>query len=183
MHGAMTIQDVAREAGVCIGTVSRVINGKDRVNPQTRERIQQIIDRLGYRPSAMGRGLVTRRSHNIMALTHNIADPFCVSLVKRFGSLCRQHGYKLLVGDSDYDPEIEAECLGMMRDGSVDGLIVTPFSGHRNLPLFRSLAASGFPLVAVAGELPDCPIPCVKFDDRLAGRLATDYLLDQGHRR
>jgi DNA-binding LacI/PurR family transcriptional regulator len=71
----------------------------------------------------------------------------------------------------------------MMRDGSVDGLIVTPLSGQRNLPLYRSLAASGFPIVAVAGELPDCPIPCVKYDDRLGGRLATDYLFDLGHQR
>jgi DNA-binding LacI/PurR family transcriptional regulator len=179
----ITIQEVAREAGVCIGTVSRVINGKDRVRPETRERIQEIIERLDYRPSAMGRALVTRRSQNIMALTHNIADPFCVALVKRFGNLCRQNGYKLLVGDSDYDLQIEAECLGMMRDGSVDGLIITPLSGRRNLPLFSSLAASGFPLVSVSMELPGCSVPCVKFDDRKAGRLATDYLLDKGHRR
>ena len=179
---AITIEDVAKEAEVCIGTVSRVINGKDRVHPRTRERIQEVIQRLGYRPSVLGRGLVTRRTHNIMLLAHNIADPFCVALAKYLGALCRQQGYKLLLGDADYSPEIEAEILEMARDGSVDGLIVAPVGGLHNQSRFRDLADSGFPVVAVDESLAECRIPCVRFDDRLAGRMATDHLLDQGHR-
>lgn len=177
-----TIHDIARQAGVCIGTVSRVLNHKDRVHPETRERIQRIIEKTGYRPSAMGRGLVLRRSHNIMLLLHNIADPHCISLAKHLSRLCRARGYRLLVGDSDYEPALEAECLRDIRDGSADGLIVSPLAGRRNLPLYRRLVDSGFPLVALMDAVPGVKIPCVKYDDLGAGRVATDYLLDKGHR-
>jgi LacI family transcriptional regulator len=178
-----TIHDIAREAGVCIGTVSRVINNKDRVHPETRERIQHIIEKTGYRPSAMGRGLVLRRSHNLMLLLHNIADPHCTSLAKHLSRLCRTRGYRLIVGDSDYEPALEAECLRDIRDGSADGLIVSPLAGPRNLPLFRKLAATGFPVVVVMDPVPGTAIPCVKYDDLSAGRMATDYLLGKGHRQ
>ena len=67
---------------MCIGTVSRVLNNKDRVAPRTRARIQRIVERTGYRPSAAGRALVLRRTHTIMLLLHNIADPHCTSLAK-----------------------------------------------------------------------------------------------------
>jgi len=182
MSKVVTIKDVAREAGVCIGTVSRVLNGKDRVHPQTCERIQAVIRRLGYRPSVLGRGLVTRRSHNVMLLVHNIADPFCVALAKHLSGLCRKQGYKLLLGDSDYAATLEAECLEMARDGGIDGLIVAPVGGRHNQSQFRRLAKTGFPVVAVDESLAECLIPCFRFDDRLAGRIAADHLLDQGHR-
>ena len=177
-----TIHDIARQAGVCIGTVSRVINNKDRVHPETRQRIQRIIDKTGYRPSAVGRALVTRRSQNIMLLVHNIADPHCVSLAKHLSRLCRTQGYRLLIGDSDYEPALEAECLRDVRDGSADGLIVSPLAGRRNLPLYRKLADSGFPVVALMDAVPGVKVACVNYDDLGAGRMATDYLLDKGHR-
>jgi LacI family transcriptional regulator len=118
-----------------------------------------------------------------MLLAHNIADPFCVALAKDLSALCRQQGYKLLLGDADYRPEIEAETLEMVRDGSVDGLIVAPVGGRQNQDRFRDLADAGFPVVAVDESLAECGISCVRFDDRLAGRMATDHLLDRGHRQ
>jgi LacI family transcriptional regulator len=178
-----TIQDVARAAGVCIGTVSRVLNNKDRVAPRTRARIQRIVERTGYRPSAAGRALVLRRTHTIMLLLHNIADPHCTSLAKHLSRHCRTNGYKMLVGDSDYDPAIEAEFLRAVQDRSVDGLIVSPLAGRRNLPLYGSLVAAHFPTVTVMDSVPGTALPCVKYDDRGAGRMATDYLFDRGHRQ
>jgi LacI family transcriptional regulator len=177
-----TIQDIARAAGVCIGTVSRVLNNKDRVDPRTRARIKRIVERTGYRPSAAGRALVLRRTHTIMLLLHNIADPHCTSLAKHLSRHCRTNGYKMLVGDSDYDTAIEAEFLRALQDRSVDGLIVSPLAGRRNLPLYASFVAAGFPAVTVWDPVPGIAIPCVKYDDVGAGRMATDYLFDRGHR-
>jgi len=177
-----TIQDIARQAGVCIGTVSRVLNNKDRVHPETRKRIQGIIDKVGYRPNALGRSLVTRKSHNVMLLLHNIADPHCISIAKHLTRACRKQGYRLLVGDSDYEPDLEAACLRDLGDGSADGLLVSPLAGRRNEQLYRRLADSGFPLVSLMDRVPGVNIPCVKYDDIGGARLATDYLLDKGHR-
>lgn len=179
---AVTIQDIARQAGVCIGTVSRVINNKDRVRPETRRRIQQIIDKTGYRPSALGRGLVTHQSYNVMLLLHNIADPHCVSVAKHLTRCCWSRGYRLLIADSDYEPALEAECLRNLQDRSADGLIVSPLAGRRNLDLYQRLYDSGLPMVAAMDRVPGTRIPCVKYDDVMAGRMATDYLLGRGHR-
>ena len=178
-----TIHDIARQAGVCIGTVSRVLNNKDRVHPRTRERIRCIIEQTGYQPSAMGRGLVTRRSHNVMLLVHNIADPHCIGLAKHLSRLCRARGYRLLVGDSDYEPALEAECLRDVHDGSADGLLVSPLPGAHSLPLFRKLTDARFPMFPLMNAVPGTRIPCVKYDDLGAGRLATVFLPGRGHRR
>lgn len=182
MGKAITIEDVARMADVCIGTVSRVINSQDRVHPKTRERILQIIRKTGYRPSAMGRALVLGRSQSIMLLLHNIADPHCTSLAKQISRNCRTAGYKMLVGDSDYNEAIEAECLQVVLDRSVDGLIISPVAGRGNLALFRELDEAGFPVVSVMDPVPGSKIPCVKYDDVGAARMAVDYLLGAGHR-
>jgi LacI family transcriptional regulator len=178
----MNIRDIAREAGVCIGTVSRVINNKDLVQPQTRERSLQIIEQAGYQPSAVGRALVLRQTRTIMLLLHNIADPHCVNLAKHVSRLCRRNDCKVVVGDSDYDPALEAEALQIVRDGSVDGLLVSPMCSERDLKFYRNLDRSGSPLVSVMDPVPGTAIPRIKSDDLAAGRTATDYLLDKGHR-
>src|SRR5665647_1046244 len=101
-----TIHDIAKQAGVCIATVSRVINNKDNVLPQTRRRILDLIDRTGYRPNAMGRGLVLRRSQNILLEHFNIADPYCVALAEGISSHCQAIGYRMLLADCRFDPAL-----------------------------------------------------------------------------
>lgn len=169
-------------AGVCIGTVSRVINNKDKVHPDTRRRIQELIEQTGYRPSALGRNLVLRRTHNIMVELFNIADPYCATLVKRITALCRQHGYSTLAGDCDYDPAIEADYLRHALDGHLDGLIISPLPGGENVSLFRKLVDTRFPLVLMDNEVPGVKADCVRYDDFAGALLAIDYLFNAGHR-
>jgi LacI family transcriptional regulator len=176
------IEDIARQAGVCIGTVSRVINNKGLVHPKTRERIRGIIEKTGYHPSAIGRALVLRQTHTVMLQLHNIADPHCVNLAKRVSQLCRSKGYKMVVGDADYDPAVEMESLQVVQDGSIDGLLVSPLTSPRTLQLYKNLADSGFPVIALMDPVPGTTIPCVKYDDIAAGRMAAEYLLEKGHR-
>jgi DNA-binding LacI/PurR family transcriptional regulator len=177
-----TIHDVAEMAGVCIGTVSRVINNKDKVHPETRRRILDLIEQTGYRPSALGRGLVLRRTCNIMLQVPNVSDPYSASVAKNVSNYCRGNGYRTLLGDSDYDPAIEAEYLRRARDGSADGLLISPLPTDENIPCFLDLVHAGFPLVAMDNAIPGVPISCVKYDDLAGAIMAVDYLFEKGHR-
>ena len=177
-----TIHDVARLAGVCIGTVSRVINNKDKVLPATRQRILNVIAQTGYRPSAIARGLVTNRTHNILLCTHNIADPYCAAVAKTVRTGSRKLGYGLLLGDSNYDHDTEADYLRRALEGRADGLIIEPLPGTANARRFKELAETGFPIVAIDAQVPGVELNCVKYDDEGIARLATDYLFDKGHR-
>jgi DNA-binding LacI/PurR family transcriptional regulator len=178
-----TITDVARLAGVCIGTVSRVINNKDKVLPSTRQKILDVIAQTGYRPSAIARGLVTNRTHNILLCTHNIADPYCAAVAKIIRTGSRKLGYGLLLGDSNYDHATEANYLRGALEGRADGLIIEPLPGDDNAPHYRELLLEGFPMVAIDAQVPGVELNCVKYDDVGIARLAADYLFEKGHRR
>ena len=82
-----TMAEIAKMAGVSIGTVSRVVNNKNKVHPETRARIQTLVDLLNYQPSATARGLALRRTENIMLQVPNIADPYFSDLTKSISRL------------------------------------------------------------------------------------------------
>ena len=178
-----TIQTVADLAGVCIATVSRVINGKSNVLPQTRERILEVIAKTGYRPNPVARGLVLRRSNNILLGLHNIVDPYCGAAAQAVGSLCLNRGYGLLLGDWILQPRIEAEYLQRAIGGGIDGLIVSPLPGHQNVRHYAELAKARFPVVVIDNPAPSVEFNSVRYDDEAIARLAVEYLLAKGHRR
>lgn len=182
MRRKVNIGEIARRAGVCIGTVSRVLNGRDRVLPATRERILDIIKDTGYRPSSLGRGLVLGRTHTVLLAIPDIADPYYAWVSKTIGHKCRDRGYRLLLGDSNYDPKIEAAHLERVRDGSADGLVISPLPGTHNRSLLRELAQSGLSIVVLDNPIDGVSTCCVRRDDREVGRLGAEYLHDKGHR-
>jgi LacI family transcriptional regulator len=178
-----TINDVARLAGVCIGTVSRVINNKDKVLPATRQKILDVISKTGYQPSAIARGLVLNRTHNILLCMHNIADPYCASVAKLIRTGSRQLGYGLLLGDSNYDHATEADYLQRAVDGRADGLLIEPLPGTKNARHYKELIQLNFPIVTIDAQVPGVALNSVKYDDVGIARLAVDYLFEKGHRR
>ncbi|MEI6514812.1 MAG: LacI family DNA-binding transcriptional regulator [bacterium] len=178
----VSIKDIAQKAGVCIGTVSRVINNLDRVHPATRRKILELIEETGYRPSAAGRSLVSGRTNSVLVVVHNIADPYCAAISKVFSNRWHNLNYKMLLGDSNYSPELEREHLARARDGSIDGLIVSPIPGHRNAAIYRKIAESGFPFVAIDNRVENVKTNCVKYDDADAASLAVEHLAGKGHR-
>lgn len=179
----VTIYDIAREAGVSIGTVSRALNGKGKLSRETHERIRSVARRLNYQPSASARSLATRRTRNLMFLSSNIANIYFAELAKELKRVCREQDYRLFLGDSDEDIDIEAEYLRSCGDGSLDGLIVASLSSQANVREFRRIIDKRFPLVFLDTIPSRVPAPLVAVDDRLGIRLAVDYLYAQGHRR
>lgn len=179
----LTMEKIARMAGVSIGTVSRVVNKKDKVHPETRARIQALIDRVGYRPSASAQALASRRSNNIMLVVPNVTDDYYPKVVSCLSRLCRARGRRLLLGVSDFDGEIEAEYLAHAHEGVVDGLLVASLQVERNSRHFIELARREVPVVLMDLECRGIRLPTVKYDDAGGAREAVDHLLDKGHRR
>lgn len=178
----ISIKDIARKAGVCIGTVSRVINNMDRVHPETREKIRKLIEETGYRPNSAGRALVSGKTRNVLVVVHNIADPYCAAISKSFSSLWHELGYKMLLGDSNYDPALELEHLARARDGCADGLIISPIPGKANTLTYREMAKSGFPFAAIDNRVEGTRTNCIKYNDYSAASIAVEYLTEKGHK-
>ena len=177
------MEEIAKMAGVSIGTVSRVVNKKDKVHPDTRQRIQALIDQVGYRPSASAQALASRRTNNVMLVVPNIVDDYYPKVVNCMSRLCRAREKRLLLGVSDFDPEIEAQFLANAHEGVVDGLIVASLQAEQNAGYFMDLARRNLPVVLMDLECPNFKVPTVKYDDKVGAEKAVAHLLNRGHRR
>lgn len=179
----VTIYTVAEMAGVSIGTVSRVMNGKDRVSPETRAKIQAIAEQLNFRPNITARGLATRSTNRIMFLVSDFGNFYFAEMAKHMSRFAAERGYRLILSDSDETIEKEGEYLRGMGEGHVDGAIVAPLTSEANLSHYRELQSLGFPLVLMDTELEKVGASSVRVDNELGGRLAVEYLVSKGHQR
>lgn len=119
----VTIKDVAREAGVSVATVSRVLNGKEPVKEETKRLIHEIAGRLRYMPHGAARSLITRRTHTIGVVLPDLYGEFFSELIRGLDQTARRQGYHLLVSSSHDETSDTAAVLQAMR-GRVDGLVV-----------------------------------------------------------
>lgn len=128
-----TIADIAREANVSKTTVSFFLNGKtNKMSQETQARIAAVVERFQYRPSLTARMLGAERTHLIGVVIGDITNGFSNQLVKGIDHVCRQNGYQMIVGSSDYAQPEEQQHISRLLDLRVDGLIVQPtvhFSG------------------------------------------------------
>lgn len=175
-----TIQDVAREAGTSASTVSRVLTGNTPVSPEKRRAIEQAVERLGFSPSHIARSLRTRATGTISLLINDIANPFYSALARGVESEALQHGYSLILCNTDDDPDQERQYLEVLRNKQVDGIIFGP-TGH-NLDFIESLARR-IPLVLVDRWLRDVPATCVLADNNGGACEAVRHMIAQGHTR
>ena len=174
-----TIRDVARQAGVSIATVSRVLNKNPRVKPHLRTRVEQAIRELNYQPSALARGMRSQTAQILGVIVPDIQDPFFASLARAVEDTAYENQYNLLLCSSDKDPSKELGCAEMMLTQRVAGLILVPAS----TALCQPLQESNVPLVFAVRPLAAYQVDTVLLDSELGGRLATEHLIELGHRR
>ncbi|MCC2977442.1 LacI family DNA-binding transcriptional regulator [Sphingomonas sp. PL-96] len=188
----VTIKHVAADAGVSLQTVSRVINKEPNVRAEMAERVQASIDRLGYVPSIAAQRMGGSRSYLIVALNdraRTIADwrnrqgSDWVDQMLLGGMLtCAEHGYRLIVELVDtHSDHIERELSAALAALQPDGVILTPPHSHN--PLITGLLAEQNIPFARVGSLVDGPGFRLTMDDQHAAVLATEHLLELGHRR
>ena len=182
MKGA-TIRDVARQARVSHQTVSRVINGRESVTAETRERVLRAIRELEYVPSAVARSLSSNRTHTLGMVTTDVSDHFFAEAVAGAEAEARKRGYFLIIGSIEEGSEDdERTYLRLMLERRVEGLIVA-------VPRLRLAdddllvdAAARIPTVLVASDVEVRGADHVDIDNRRGGLDATAYLVAQGHR-
>ncbi len=174
----VSMKDVAQAAGVSLSTVSRALADSARVNPETRERIQGIAREMGYLPSAIARGLATRRTHTLGVVVMDITDPFIAEIVRNIDRTALNHGYSLILSSCGSDPQRELTAIRFLRQHRVDAIIVPdPFIGETSLPL---LEESGVPVILINKKR---YLHSVGIDNVHAAQLGVNHLLDLGHTR
>jgi len=183
MSRNLTIEEVARQAGVSRATVSRVVNGDARVSPATRERVQRVIAEHGYSPNAAARALARRRTQAIglatdAPMTELFGHPYFTLLIQGIAEACERRGYGLVLTPMvSHTPE----GLRNIRRGHLDGVVVSTVAvGDAFLARLDDV---GLPY-ALVGRHPARPeIPAVTADNVAGGRMAAEHLLHLGYRR
>jgi LacI family transcriptional regulator len=175
-----TISDVAKEAGVSTMTVSRVLNGRGEISQETRERVQQVIDKLGYRPSSVARNLKTQRTHTIGLIVPDITNPFFPEVVRGAEDQASEEGFAIMLCNTIRDRDRERKALELLEDKRVDGLIScsSGLPDEELIPLLKQQEA-----VVVFDRIVDKAIAgSVRIDDVYGGISATNHLLKLGRR-
>ncbi len=178
MAHKVTIQDIAREAATSPSTVSRVLTGSARVTPDKREQIEEVIERLHYRPSHIARSLKTSVTHSIGLLINDITNPFYGSVARGVEEEAARSGYSVILCNTNEDPERELNYLQVLQDKGVDGLILGP-SGQNTA--FLCELAERMPVVQVDRYTECSRLAAVGVDNQAGAYAATRLLIEKGY--
>jgi DNA-binding LacI/PurR family transcriptional regulator len=177
----MNIREVARLAKVSTATVSRTINGSDKVTPQTKERVQRAIEELKFYPNTWARALGSGRSSLYGLIISDITNPFFPELVRSFEDIAVQHGQEVLVANTSYDPARMKLCVSRMLQRKVDGVaIMTSEMEERLIGEFES---RGIPLVFLDTGLVHALASNIVVDYAAGVEAAMEHLIALGHER
>jgi DNA-binding LacI/PurR family transcriptional regulator len=176
-----SIKEVARQAGVSVGTVSNVLNRPDMVAPARRQRVLDVIDKLGFVRNESARQLRAGRSRTIGLVVIDVANPFFTDVARGVESITDESNSMLMLCNSGEDREREARHLEMLEQLRVLGILITPVDS--NDPLIDEIASRGTPVVLVDRRSKGRTRCSVGVNDVLGGRVAVEHLLAQGHRR
>ena len=176
---SFTMRDVARLAGVSVGTVSAVLNKKSTVAAETMRRIEETISRLDYRPDTLARGLKTGRSHVVGFVVPDVTNPFFTEAMGGLEAMARSRGYSVILSNSNEDPEQELQNLSLLYSRRVDGVVLACSSGR---VVYDRLTMRRFPIVFI-DRLPPTGFPgrAVIVDNAGASHAATNHLIGLGH--
>ncbi|TYB56553.1 LacI family DNA-binding transcriptional regulator [Nonomuraea sp. PA05] len=176
-----SIRRVADLAGVSATTVSHTLNGRRPVAEETRRRVLQAIEQLGYRPNVLARGLRTSRSQTIGLIIPDITNPFYPALARGLQDVLGPAGYDQIISNTDGMRRIEQAAIEQMIARQVDGLAFAVFHTHAGdlLPVIEA----GIPVVRLGGRLAQRGVDVVHSDDEGGAAEATRHLLARGYRR
>lgn len=176
-----TIADVAKRAGVSKMTVSRVINDSGYISPETRERVQQAIEELGYIPNALARSLRFKQTRTIGLILTDITNPFFTTIARSVEDAASEQGFSVIFCNTDEDEEHEAEYVNVLMRKQVDGLLLVPTNCYsESIPFLQSQTV---PFVVLDRRIPETQVDVVRCDSETGAHTLTQHFLDLGHRQ
>ena len=171
---AATMSDVAREAGVALGTVSKVINGQS-VGESYRLKVEAAVKKLNYQVNNSARSLKTDRTNTVAFIVPNTITPYFALLTHHINMALERRNYKMLLCFTEYDREREQDFIQMVRQNRADGIIALTYNPHLEIP-------EDIPFVTI-DRFFSVSVPCVAADNFAGGRMAAHELKRRGCKR
>ncbi len=176
-----TVQDVARLAGVSVGTVSHVLSNTRYVSPETRERVEWAIAQLGFRPNRVAQALISQRTKTVGMILPDVANPFFSELLRGVEDVLGAADYAVVFGNSDNDSVKERRYISTFRERRVDGMIAV-IAADTDAEEMCALGEE-VPMVILDRLIPGWTGDSVVGDNRAGMALVVEHLLSLGHRR
>ncbi|GLR73676.1 substrate-binding domain-containing protein [Aliivibrio sifiae] len=174
-----TIKDVAKEAGVSVATVSRVVNKSPKASKAAIESVNAAMTKLGYRPNANARALVSKSTNTIGVVVADVSDPFFGSLIKAVDGIARANNKHLLIGNGYHDAQTEKEAIELLINNRCESLVIhSKGLSDEELVQFANEVKG---LVIINRHIPEIAERCISLDNELGSLLATEYLIENGH--
>lgn len=175
------MKDIAKDLGVSVITISKVLRDHPDIGDNTRERVLARIKELDYRPNLAARSLVTGRTYLVGLVVPDLLHPFFAEIAKSLSEVLRNNGYYLIVSSSDEDPELEEQEINHLLARRLDTLIIASCRSTVDV-LFR-IEKQNIPYVLIDRNFPGLSPNFVGVDDEAVGRIATQHLIDIGCKR
>ncbi|MBW5444713.1 catabolite control protein A [Cohnella sp. CFH 77786] len=176
----VTIYDVAREAGVSMATVSRVVNNNPNVKPQTRKKVYEAIERLGYRPNAVARGLASKKTTTVGVVIPDIANANFAEVARGIEDIANMYHYNIILSNADKRKDKEIRVVNTLLEKQVDGLLF--MGGVVTDEHLQAFNTSNVPIVLCATTDEKGTMPSVDIDHEGASFDAVTKLIEEGHR-
>jgi LacI family repressor for deo operon, udp, cdd, tsx, nupC, and nupG len=175
-----TIQDVAKEAGVSVATISRVLNNSTAVLPETRELVMEAIKKLNYKPNLLARNLRRTEAKIILVLLPNISNTFYARVVKGIEDVANKNGLNVMLCNTDSDVNRERVYLDLLKNKLADGVIfMAPELSVNELTEIGSM----YPVVQCSEYLIGSKVSFINIDNTAAAKKAVNHILSLGHKR
>ncbi len=175
----VTLKDIALETGFTVNTVSRALKNRSDISQETKSIIREAASRLNYVGDVAASSLRSGATQTLAMIVGDISNPFFSSLVRGIELAARQHGYSLIIFNSNEDSQWEKSAILSAYSKRVDGIIICPV--QENDDNIRLLQGLGVPFVLSGRYFPHIDAHAVVWDDKEGGRLATNYLIEKGH--
>jgi len=178
---AVTMKDIARDLGIGVITVSKVLRNKDDVSEKTRQRVLARVKEVNYTPNLAARSLVTGRSYLVGLVVPDLLHTFFAQIANSLTDAFLRKDYGLIISTAGEDPELEMRTLDRFLARRFDALIIA--SGGTRSAIFGRLQDAGMPFVLIDRRFPDLDTNYVGVDDAVVGTLATEHLIEIGCKR
>jgi len=178
---SIRMKDIARDLGVSVITVSKVLRNHPDVGDETRGRVLARVKELDYRPNLAARSLVTGRTYLVGLVVPDLLHPFFAEIAKSLSDVLRESGYYLIISSSEEDPDLEEQEINQLLARRLDTLIIA--SCRSTVDLFFRIEKQETPYVLIDRSLPGLSANFVGVDDEAVGMLATRHLISIGCRR